>query len=177
MRFVSMLQAVSLVVPVLSGAQTAATSDWPPASGARVRIQSPLLGDKKQTGTVISATPDTLFFYGQSGDRFLSTSQIARIEIARGTHTRGRKGLAIGLLVGAALGAATAAATYEPSGSYAVFDRGGAAALGGGFGGIVGAIIGGLAGMQLRETWVPLDVPRRVAAPTDHRQEYPLASK
>ena len=164
MRFIAMLQAVSLVVPVLSAAQSAVTPDWPPASGSRARILSPVLGDKKQSGTIVSATPDTLFFRqsAQSPAQSLSTSQIASIEIARGTHTRGRKGALIGFLLGAGVGAATAAATYEPCECIALdFGRGGSAAFGGFLGGILGAGIGALVGMRHTDTWVPLEVPRR----------------
>jgi hypothetical protein len=163
MRFISMLQAFSLMAPVLSGAQAVTTSDWPPASGSRVRILSPALGDKKQSGTVISTTPDTLFFRqsAQAPVRALSTSQIARMDIARGTHTRGKRGALIGFLLGAGAGAAIAAATYKPCECFAVdFGRGGDAAIGAVLGGVLGGVTGGIVGMRQADTWVPLNVPR-----------------
>ncbi len=171
MRFISIVQAVSLVIPVLSGAQTVG-SGWPPPSGSRVRIQAPFLGEKKQTVTVISATADTLFFRqsSQSVDRALSTAQITKIEIARGAHShRMRNGL-IGFAVGAVGGAIIGAATYKPSNTLAPdFGRGGDAAFGAGLGGIAGAIIGSVAGMHQTETWVPIDIPRRVTSITADR--------
>jgi hypothetical protein len=163
MRFTLILQAFSLVLPVVSGAQTVAASGWPPASGSRARILSPVLGDQQQTITVTAATPDTLFFRqsGHTSDLSLGTSQITRMEIPRGSHTQRRKGALIGLLVGAAIGGATAAATYErPEGFSIDFGRAGTAALGAGFAGIVGALIGTLAGARPVDTWVPIDVPR-----------------
>lgn len=164
MRFISILQALSLVLPVVSGAQTVVSSGWPPASGSRARILSPVLGDQRQTVTVISATPDTLFFRqsAQGRDLSLSTSQITRMEIARGSHTQRRKGALIGFLVGAAVGGATAAATYErPEGFSIDFGRAGAAALGAGFAGIAGAVIGTHVGGRPSDTWVPIEIPQR----------------
>ena len=163
MRFILILQALSLVVPVGSGAQTAAPSGWPPAPGSRARILSPVLGEKKQSGVVMSATQDTLFFRqsGASGDRALLTSQITSMEIARGTHTRKGRGALIGFIIGAGTGAGLAAATYKESPGLAIdFGRGGDAAFGGVFGGLLGAAIGALVGTRSTDTWVPLAAPR-----------------
>jgi len=46
MRFVSMLYAITLGAPALASAQTPGNPEWPVQAGSRVRILSPVFGDR-----------------------------------------------------------------------------------------------------------------------------------
>jgi hypothetical protein len=168
MRFVQMVCAAALVVPALSVAQEAApVPDWPLAPGLRVRVLSAVLGDRAQTGSVVSATSDTLLFLPakQSVATALSTPNIARIEVARGTHTRKLQGAALGLLAGAAAGAIWASAAYKAPKCQPntfcldIWGQGGDTVAGGVLGGLVGVVVGMIVGDRPTDTWVPVAVP------------------
>ena len=166
MRFIRMLCVAAIAAPTLSAAQTVQAPDWPIAPGSRVRISSRVLGDGNQTGSVVSATSDTLVFRSakQSISTAISTPNIARIEVARGTHSTKAKGALVGLLIGGLGTAALVAATWTPPKNCfgcLDFGRGGDAAFLGVFGGLGGAIVGALVGMRETDTWVPVAVPAR----------------
>ena len=95
-------------------AQPPVIPTWPVASESRVRVLSPVLGDKKQVGVAVAATRDTLSFRGEKQLSYVSihTFDIRQLEITQGTHTRRFAG---GLLIvgGAAVGAAIGAATWK----------------------------------------------------------------
>jgi hypothetical protein len=57
MRFLLAVQALVMLFPAWGGAQTAQPAEWPVAAGSRIRIQSPILGDKigAVTGAAIGA--------------------------------------------------------------------------------------------------------------------------
>jgi hypothetical protein len=143
-------------------AQTGGTADWPPAAGARVRIESAALGVERQVGTVESVAGDTLHFRrAEDGSRAsLMPSDITKIEVSAGTHTSKAKGAAIGLLVGAALGAAIGGATYTPCEGLAcigdIGGRQGSIVASGILGALTGGIAGALFGSRHRETWKPV---------------------
>jgi hypothetical protein len=133
-----------------------------------VRVLSAVLGDKRQTGTVAASTTDTLVFRPASRDASpiaIATPNIARIEVASGTHSRKAKGALVGFLIGVGTGALVGAATYKkPKPCAFCFSeetRGFDAALGGFLGGTVGAITGAVIGSRQTDSWVPVAVPRR----------------
>ena len=67
MRFFPMVCAAVLAVPVLSAAQAAdPVADWPLTPGLRVRVLSPALGGRPETGNVVSATADTLVSWSRA---------------------------------------------------------------------------------------------------------------
>ncbi|GAC1454303.1 MAG: hypothetical protein PVSMB1_03310 [Gemmatimonadaceae bacterium] len=103
MRLVRILCSAAILAPTLSAAQTTLIPEWPIAAGSRVRILSPVLGDQKETGSVVSATPDTLVFRPakQSTATAIGTPNIVGIKVARGTHSQRLKGAPAGLLAGA----------------------------------------------------------------------------
>ena len=166
MRYYRILSTAALVVPGIVGAQ-APSPEWPIAIGSRVRIVSPILGDQRQTGIVAASTTDTLVFRPAARDAnpiAIATPNIARIEVASGTHSRKAKGALVGFLIGVGSGALIGAATYKkpkPCGFCFIEDsRGFDAALGGFLGGTVGAITGAIIGSRQTDSWVPVAVPR-----------------
>jgi hypothetical protein len=166
MRFVPILQAAALLVPAISGAQTQASVVWPVASGARVRILSPVLGDKKEIGTAVTATPDTLFFRqsAQGETRVLSTAMIAGIDVSAGKRSSKMKGALVGFLAGAALGgivgnvvgkeAENCDYCFNPS------SRAELTMIVAGLGGALGAGVGAVVGMRQTDIWLPVAIPR-----------------
>ena len=167
MRYYRILSTAALVLPGIVGAQ-APGSEWPIAAGSRVRIVSPILGDRRQTGIIAASTSDTLIFRPAARDASpiaIATPNIARIEVDSGTHSRKAKGALAGFLIGVGAGALIGAATYQkpkPCGFCFIEDsRGFDAALGGFLGGAVGAITGAVIGSRQTESWVPVAVPRR----------------
>lgn len=163
------LCSAALMVPALSAAQTAAVRDWPIAAGTRVRILSPALGDQKQTGSVVSATSDTLVFLPvkQSISMPISTPNIARIEVVRGTHSRKLVGALVGFVAGAGVGSLIGSATYKKPPKCVGFcfqmmdARSDAVIAGSVLGGLGGTIVGLVVGLRQSDTWVPVAVPRQ----------------
>jgi hypothetical protein len=166
MRLVRILCSAALVAPTLSAAQAGPVLDWPIAPGSRVRILSPVLGDQKETGSVISATSDTLVFRpAKLATAFaIATPNIVGIEVARGTHSRKLKSALLGFLAGAGAGAIIGYATYTrpaPCNAFCFdFGPGFSATVVGGLGGILGTLAGTIVGAQQTDTWVPVAVPR-----------------
>lgn len=176
MRYVSMLYAISLGVPVFSVAQTPGNPEAMVQSGSRVRILSPVFGDKTQTATVISTSPESLVFRLNAGSapQTLGTSTITRMDVSTGTRAHKLKGALIGLATGALLGGAVAYATWQrptckdPNGGFGCiaidFGRGGDAAFAAGGVGILGTFAGMLIGARHTDTWAPVIVPQTAAA-------------
>lgn len=169
MRLIRVLIALALVAPTLP-AQSSTIPAWPVASGSRVRVSSPVLGDDRQVGVAVSATQDTLSFQRENQPAYtaIATPDIRQLDIAQGTHTRRLTGGLLGFLVGAASGAAIGAATWkQPSCSGGVLlcgfldTRSSNALIGGVLGGVLGGVAGVLIGGRAVETWVPVAVPRR----------------
>jgi hypothetical protein len=166
MRFMSTLCAVVLITPVAGLSQTQ-PEEIRVDTGSRVRITAPVFGPKKQVGTVVSLTRDTLGLRqgASTASRLVATSDITGLEVSRGSHTRKAKGALWGLLIGAGGGAILGYAMYQKPtcdnqgfgcimflgpdspGSNAVFS--------GVAGGILGLAVGTLVGMGAKETWVP----------------------
>jgi hypothetical protein len=96
------------------------------------------------------------------GSRSLAISDINRMDVAEGTHTRKLKGAGWGFLIGGGLAAGIAAATWrkpKPCDQlFCNFDfgRGGDAAFAGVLGGVAGLIVGALVGSRATDSWVPV---------------------
>ena len=166
MRFIRILCSAALVAPTFAAAQAGPIPEWPITPGSRVRILSPILGDQKQTGWVVSTTSDTLVFLPakQSTSTAIGTLNIVAIDVAHGTHTQKLQDALVGLLVGAGGGAILGYATYKrpkPCDYCLVFGRGFATAIAGGVGGILGTFVGVLFGSRQGDTWVPVAVSRQ----------------
>lgn len=162
MRFILTLCAAAVMAPTLLAGQADSVPDWPIAPGSRVRIVSPVLGKRFATGSVVSATADTLLFRSasESPSTAIPTPNITRIDIARGTHTNKARGGLAGFLVGAFAGAGIAAAATPPPCTNCLDFSQGAAALGGGLaGGVIGALVGVAIGKRPADTWVPAALP------------------
>jgi hypothetical protein len=174
MRFKYALCALALAAPASGFSQVVpAESVAVVDAGSRVRIAAPVFGNKKQVGTVVSVTRDTLILRqgAATATRSLATSDITGLEIARGTHTRKAKGALWGLLIGAGSGAAIGYLSYkekkcnDPQTIFGCnFDilgpdsKGSNAVIGAITGAIFGPIAGALWGMRRTDTWVPATV-------------------
>jgi hypothetical protein len=164
MRFIRTLCIAAVMAPCWSGAQSAPIADWPLAAGSRVRILSPVLGDKQKIGNVISATWDTLVFVPvkQSASTAIATPNIVRIEVAKGKHTQTAKGAVLGLLIFGGAGALAATVSHrdchnclwQPGRRFDVV-------TGGVVCGLLGALVGAAVGGRQTDTWVPVAVPVR----------------
>jgi hypothetical protein len=145
-------------------------------AGSRVRIASPVFGPKKQVGTVVSMTRDTLVLrQGASLTTLsLSTSDITGLEVSKGTYSRKRKGALWGLLIGSSAGAAFGYLSYQkpkcndPQNIFGCNfyilgpdSKGSDAAIGGILGGILGTVTGTLVGMGRRDAWAPATLGAR----------------
>jgi hypothetical protein len=161
--FVRILCIAAVVVPFPSRAQEASIPDWPIAAGSRVRILSPVLGDRQQIGNVVSATRDTLVFLPakQSASTAIGTPNIVRIEIAKGKHTQMGKGAAMGFLIFGGAFAFMANATYRDCHPHCLWvtTRRSETLAAGVLGGLLGAFAGAAVGGRQTDTWVPVAVP------------------
>jgi hypothetical protein len=163
-----LLFAAALFSPAAMNAQMGVGVVWPVAAGSKVRIMSPVLGDRQQVGIAASATADTLSFRPEAGGTFnIATPNIAKMDLAVGSHTRKARGAGIGFLVGAAVGAALGAASFKECQGFCIMPdtRGFDAALGGVLLGAVGAVVGTMAGARHMDTWVPVAVPHSSQTP------------
>jgi len=150
---------------------------WPLAAGSRVRIRSAFvsavadrygtLGFRYATGSVVSATPDTLTFRADgdsaAATAIIPTRRILKLEIAQGTHTSELKDALIGAAGGLVAGEAFAAMTHNScqEGNCDGFYSPGVINTGRLIGVLAGAAIGAWMGKHPSETWVPVEVPRR----------------
>ena len=178
MRYISMLYALVLGVPVVSFAQIPGSSERQVQAGSRVRILSPVFGDKTQTGTVVSSSPESLVFRlnAESAPQTLSTSTIKRMDVSIGTRAHKMKGALIGFATGALVGGIVTYATWQrptckdPNGGFGCialdFGRSGDAAFAAGGIGILGTFAGMLIGARHTDTWAP--VITTPAANTEH---------
>jgi hypothetical protein len=174
MRVSRLLWMATLVAASPLAAQNATAPDWPIADGSRVRIRSVMLGDwglfrgaAYATGSVVSATPDTLTFRADGDSTttaILPIWRISKLEIARGTHDNKKYGAWIGALSGFVAGATIAGLTRRscgdagcPNGFYREADG----TTGGLLGAVAGAAIGAWLGRRPVDTWVQVEIPGR----------------
>ena len=163
MRINSLVCAVAILIPLSAHSQQAVNSTWPVATNSRVRIQAPILAEKRQTGTLVAATNDSVVFqpFNQPGSRSLALTDITRLEVARGTHTNRWKGALLGFAILGGVGAGYTAATWsknDEGAQFMDFGRGGDAAFVGGFTGLIGAVAGAVIGSRRTDTWVPVQI-------------------
>lgn len=172
MRVMATLFAVALTAPLPALSQMMAVPEPVLAvdAGSRVRIAAPVFGSKKQVGTVVSLTADTLVLRQgvTTASRAIATSDITALEVSRGTHTRKAKGALWGTLIGAGSGAVLGYVLYkEPKcnnqggGCFIIIgpdSKGSNAAFSAVGGGLLGALIGTLVGARATEAWVPATV-------------------
>jgi len=139
-----------------------------------VRIRSTVLGNwgtfsgaRSATGTVVSATTDTLTFRADGDSTptaILPVRRILRLEIARGTHDNQGYGALLGSLAGFVAGATIAGLVHRSCGESACPDgyyRDVSATTGGLLGALAGAAIGGWVGSRPVDTWVQVKLPAR----------------
>jgi hypothetical protein len=163
MRINLLVSAAAMLIPLAAHSQHGVNSTWPVANTSRIRVQAPILGDKRQTGTLLAATNDSVVFQpmNQSATRSLALTDITRLEVARGTHTNRWKGALLGFAILGGVGAGYTAATWsknDEGAQFMDFGRGGDAALVGGFTGLVGAVAGAIIGSRHSDTWVPVQI-------------------
>ena len=160
------LTIVGLIVTAHAAVAQSAAS-WPLPAGVRIRVESPTFANRKQTGTLLSASADSIVFrpVDLTNSIGLPTAAVSRMEVRTGTHTRRLKGMLVGLAVAGGAGFALTAATWtkpkNPCFMCMDFGRWGDAAFVGGFTGIVGALGGLIVGSRATDSWEPVDVPRR----------------
>lgn len=184
MRLIRLISIASLVAASPLGsqetpvvAQDTPAPDWPVAVGSRVRIRSALVSDaadrytplgfRYATGSVVSATTDTLTFRadGDSAEAtaIIPTRRILKLEISRGTHTNTVRDALIGSAGGLVAGEAFAAMTHNScqEGNCDGFYGPGVLMTGRLIGVVAGAAIGAWMGRRPSDTWVQVEVPRR----------------
>ena len=174
MRVSRLLWMAALAAASPLSAQNTAAPDWPIAEGSRVRIRSVLLGDwglsrgaGYATGTVVSATPDTLTFRADGDSTttaILPIRRISNLEIARGTHDNTKYGAWIGALSGFVAGATIAGLSHRSCGDAGCpegYYREASGTVGGLLGALAGAAIGGWLGRRPVDTWVQVNIPGR----------------
>jgi hypothetical protein len=163
MRIKPLVYATVMLIPFAAHSQQRINSSWPLPIDSRVRIQAPILGDKRQTGTLMTATNDSVVFQAvdQPASRSLAVIDITRMEVARGTHTNRWKGALLGFAILGGVTAGLAAATWsadDEGSQFMDFGRAGDAAIVGMAGGIVGALTGAIIGSRHSDTWVPVQI-------------------
>ena len=169
MRRLWTLAIYALVAGHTTAAQTATHVNWPIDSGAKVRVRASTLGPSFRRGTLASTTADSVIIQPERAGKFsVGLDQITSLQVLRESHTAKAQYTMFGLLIGAAAGAVLGAATYSPSkcnGSESfcieVFDRGSTAALGAVTLGLVGGLVGLMAGASPKETWETVPIPSR----------------
>jgi hypothetical protein len=167
MRFMPTLCAVVLMTPAAGISQMSRPDIIQVDTGSRVRIAAPVFGPKKQVGTVVSLTRDTLVLRrgANIAAQPVAKSDITALEVSSGTHTNKAKGALWGLLIGAGSGAILGYTLYSPPkcdnqvfGCIVIIgpdSKGSNAAFSAVAGGVFGLLAGTLFGMRATETWVP----------------------
>jgi hypothetical protein len=181
-RLIAGLFALALAHPTALAAQAAPAAALAP--GARVRITT--AGSEPRIATVVARQGDTLRVRWPelASDVAVPLSGISRLEVSTGRHRRVLKGLFLGTAIGGATGALVGAATYEPCESTEFLgcflepeNRMQSATFGGAVGGVLGLVVGSLAGLVRHESWdrVSLDERRVAVAVTPRAHETRLA--
>src|SRR3954452_5103248 len=116
MRFASLMLTMVVAVPSALHSQDAMVRAWPVAAGSRIRIRTPAFGE--QEGTLVSVKGDSLMFRAADEIAYLpiAMSQVTRLDVSTGTHSRTGTMAAFGFLIGAGAGAILGAWSYpEPT--------------------------------------------------------------
>lgn len=160
------MRLVALVVVAVGAicdsacAQSAMTLGWP-APGSHIRLESSV-GRTRQYGTFVTVSNDSIVFIPEDFDFriALPTSEVAKMEVARGSDRHVWLGIGLGFLVGGGTAALATAATWKDPGGDFDFGRWGDAAIVGVPAGILGAIIGGVIGAIPMDKWLRVPIPR-----------------
>ena len=137
--------------------------------GARVGLESRTLGADTRTGVIISSSADSLIV---QPDRSRTVARLARtdvssVEVSVGHHRNAGRGAIVGLLVGVVGGAAIGAMTWEPCNGFCFLEpdtRASSAALGAGVFGILGTVLGTIAGaLDVTDEWRSVSIKPDVA--------------
>lgn len=155
--------SISLIALILAAAPTLQAQDASLlGAGTRVKLVTPALDVAQQTGTVVSATRDTITFRSDvfPVTRSLAVADLTSLEISGGKEThRGRDAL-YGLAIGGSAGALLGAATYKkPKDCYWFCDTRSTDTVAGAIaGGLLGTLIGAfiVGSNDKTERWVPL---------------------
>jgi hypothetical protein len=173
MRLMSTLCLVVLMTPAVGTSQMFQPDVIRVDTGSRVRIAAPIFGPKKQVGTVVSLTRDTLVLRpgATTALQSVAKSDITALEVSWGKHTQKAKGALWGLLIGAGGGAILGYTLYkEPTCQSQPFgclvyigpdSKGSNAAFSAVAGGVLGILAGAVFGMRETETWIPGTVSAR----------------
>ena len=154
-----------IVVTLVAAPLAAQMSPYPTLPpGSRVRVhsaQGPVIG-------AIRSVSDSAIVVAPASARAVTIpwSSVNRLEISRGRSTNAWRGLGIGALGGAVTGVILGLAAGEDCGrsnSFVCFDRGSLALAGGVGFGVIGGVIGLVAGaFRTHENWHMITAPGRV---------------
>jgi hypothetical protein len=169
-QLIASLLVLALAYPATLVAQAAPTAATL-APGARVRVTTS--GSGRQIGTVVAHRGDTLLVRWPEFANAVAVplDGVSRLEVSTGRHRRVVKGLMLGTAIGGVTGVLIGAASYEPCDSTEFMgcflgptSRGESAAVVGVAGGVLGLVVGSLAGLARHERWKPVSLgERRVA--------------
>ena len=151
--------ALAMFVPVFGGAQSAPSSESRLPSGTKIRFE--MRDGVRHEGRVVALSRDTLraIRTGATETAF-RVSDIQKLDAMTGRHRKVLRSMLIGTGAGVVVGAVLGAATHEPCESTEPLgcllapetraQSAGLVALGGG---ILGFLVGGVAGMIPRDRW------------------------
>jgi hypothetical protein len=153
MRTLALVVSAVLLLPPTS---TLAGPPEPSGVETRVRIRAPELSKKPLVGTLTAVEPDVVLLRVDGEDRPLTVPRdlVTKWEVSQGRHSHVGRDAAWGLLGGVVVGAALVTATYEED---SWFSQGESLALGAGFLGGIGAVLGALVGINKTESWEEVD--------------------
>ena len=170
MKYILAVLAVALYLPVVADGQTPTV-----APGARIRVTAPSRDLERHVTTVLEVRDDSVVVGASGNSRALELASITALDISAGTRRQTAKGAMLGLAIGVVTGALIGAASYEECVPESFLDCFGAsgsreeeatlgAALFGGAGLVIGAIVGTL---NRTDRWTAVNIPVQLAvAPT-----------
>ena len=149
----------ALLLPVLGRAQTTPSSDSRLPSGTKIRFE--LRDGARHEGRVVALSRDTLRAIGLGTPEVAyRVSDIQKLDAMTGRHRKVLRSALIGTGAGLVAGTVIGAATHEPCETTEILGcllapqtRAQSAALGALGGGILGLVLGGVAGLIPRDRW------------------------
>src|SRR5436305_2766265 len=99
MRFAFLMLTIVVAVPSALHSQDAMVRAWPVAAGSRIRLRTPAFGE--QEGIAVSVKDDSLMFRAADDTTYLpiAMSQVTKLDVAIGTHSRTGTMAALGSLI------------------------------------------------------------------------------
>lgn len=151
MRYAFQTIALSLLIPIVAGAQDASM-----APGTRVRVTAPNLGLERHVATVVETRGDSIVVGRKGRSRTMALSDIPTLEVSTGRKMRVLPYALLGLGVGAIGGYAIGYSSYD-GGSFLSNSRSDEGRWVGATLGAVGLLTGAIAGTVHRgDNWVPM---------------------